>query len=1355
MTVTVTNVNEAPAVANQTFNIAENSPAGMVVGTVVRTDPDTAPASFVSTLWAITAGDATGVFAINAATGAITVASSAGLNFEGTATVFTLTVSVTDNDGAGFAVAGTVSVLVTNVNEAPVVPAAQAFSVAEGAAAGTAVGTVVRTDPDSAPANFADTTWTIVSGNTNGVFALDAATGALTVAVPTELNFEGAEPVYTLVVSVRDDGGAGLTGVGSVTVTVTNVNEAPAIANQAFNIAENSAAGTAVGTVARTDPDTTPAAFLSTLWAITAGDSTGVFSIDTATGVISVVKPSGLDFEAAPNVYTLTVSVRDNDGAGFTSSGTVTVTVTNVNEAPAVAAQSFSVAENSVAGTAVGTVVRTDPDTAPASFVSTLWAITAGDSTGVFAIDAVSGAISVVKPSGLDFEGVPNVYTLTVSVTDGSGTGFTSSGAVTVTVTNVNEAPAIASQAFNIAENSVAGTAVGTVVRTDPDTTPAAFLSTAWLITGGNGGGVFSIDAASGAISVASAAGLNFEGVPNVYTLTVSVTDGNGSGITSSGTVTVTVTDVNEAPVFATTAQGFTVVENAAPGALAVATATDPDAGDTATLVYSLSGADAALFTLNAATGAITLKAAANFEAQASYTVVVSAKDAAGLASTNSNTVTVTVTNVNEAPAVAAQAFSVAENSVAGTLVGTVVRTDPDTTPASFLSTLWAITAGDATGVFAIDAATGAISVVKPSGLDFEGVPNVYTLTVSVTDGSGTGLTSSGTVTVTVTNVNEAPAIANQAFNIAENSAAGTAVGTVVRTDPDTTPAAFLSMLWAITAGDSTGVFSIDTATGAISVVKPSGLNFEAPLNVYTLTVSVRDNDGAGITSSGTVTVTVTNVNEAPAVAAQSFNIAENSVAGTVVGTVVRTDPDTTPAAFLSTKWSITAGDSTGVFAIDAATGVISVVKPSGLNFEGVPNVYTLTVAVVDDGGVGLTGTGTVTVSVTDVNEAPSFGVTSQTLTVTENAAPGALAVATATDPDAGDTAALVYSLSGADAALFTLDAATGAITLKAAANFEAKASYTVVVSAKDAAGARVDEQQHGDGDGDERERGPGCGEPDVQHRGELARGHGRWHGGAHRPGHGAGILREHAVGDHGRGRDGGVCDQRGDGGDHGGELRGAELRGHGNGVHADGVRDGQRRGRVRGRRDGVGAGDERERGARGAGGAGVQRRGGRGGRDGCGDGGEDGPGQRAGELCGHDVDDRVREHERGVRARRGDGGADGRGAHGAQLRGRGAGVHARGVCEGRRRGWADGGRVGDGDGDERERGSCDRQPGVQHRGELGCRDSCGYGGADGPGHDARGVPEHAVGDHGRGLDGGVLDRHGDGRDQRGEAVGA
>ena len=91
----VISASNPPVIENQTFSLAENSDPLTVVGTAVTTDPDL-PADVLT--WSITEGNTGTAFAIDPNTGEIIVANSTALDFE-TMPTFNLTVEVTDSDG--------------------------------------------------------------------------------------------------------------------------------------------------------------------------------------------------------------------------------------------------------------------------------------------------------------------------------------------------------------------------------------------------------------------------------------------------------------------------------------------------------------------------------------------------------------------------------------------------------------------------------------------------------------------------------------------------------------------------------------------------------------------------------------------------------------------------------------------------------------------------------------------------------------------------------------------------------------------------------------------------------------------------------------------------------------------------------------------------------------------------------------------------------------------------------------------------------------------------------------------------------------------------------------------------------
>jgi hypothetical protein len=981
VTINLTNVNESPVISNQTLSVVENSIVGTAVGTVVASDPDAG-----TTLnYLITAGNEAEQFTINANTGAISVANGVTLDFEANSS-YGLTVQVSDGLLSSTAL---VTINLTNVNESPTI-ANQTFTIAENAANGTLVGNVLAADPDAGTT----LTYSITAGNLSGAFAINNQTGAITVANGSLLDYE-ALASYGLAVRVSD---GALNQTATATINLTNVNESPTIANQTFSVAENSANGTLVGNVVAGDPDTGT----SLTYAITSGNSSGAFAINSLTGAITVANGSLLNYEAQA-AYGLTVQVSDGL---LTKSAAVTVNLTNVNESPSVANQTFTVAENSAAGTLVGNVVASDPDAG----ASLSYSIIAGNDAGRFAIDSATGAITVAG-AALDFETVPS-YGLTVQVSDGL---LSSTALVTVNLTNVNESPTIANQTFSVAENVADGTLVGNVVAGDPD----AATSLNYSITAGNSSGAFAIDAATGAITVANGALLNYEGQAS-YSLNVLVSDG---ALSDAAAVTINITNVNESPAIAN--QTFTVGENSANGTLVgVVSASDPDAATS--LSYSITtGNSSGAFAIDAATGAIAVANGTllNYEGQASYSLTVQVSDGA---LGTSAVVTVNLADVNEAPTIGNQLFAVSEGSSVGTVVGTVAAADPDL--ADTLS--FAITHGNSDGAFSIDALTGVITVANPGAVVSTAPP--FVLTVEVTDAAG--LSQSATATVNVTEVNYAPTISDQSFTVAENSLPGALVGTVTASDPN----AGATLTYAIAAGNESGLFAIDAASGAITVADGATLNYEA-VDVYDLTVEVNDGE---FSDAATVTIHVADVNEAPIAAGQSFSIAENAAAETVVGVVAAVDPDS--GAVLT--YSITSGNEAGAFAIDSHTGAITVVDGSVLDFETGAS-YGLTVEISD--GL-LSDTASVTINLSNVNESPSAA--DQTFAIAENSASGAsVGFVAASDPDGVST--LAYSISGGNASgAFAIDSETGEITVAIGAllNYEIQSSYGLTVQVSD-----------------------------------------------------------------------------------------------------------------------------------------------------------------------------------------------------------------------------------------------------------------------------------------------------------------
>ena len=101
-------------------------------------------------------------------------------------------------------------------NQAPGIIELSASSVYEDAANGTVVGTVAATDPDAG-----DTLTYALLDDAGGRFAIDPATGAITVADGSLLDYETADQ-HDVVVQVTDAGGLGDTETFSITVQFDN-----------------------------------------------------------------------------------------------------------------------------------------------------------------------------------------------------------------------------------------------------------------------------------------------------------------------------------------------------------------------------------------------------------------------------------------------------------------------------------------------------------------------------------------------------------------------------------------------------------------------------------------------------------------------------------------------------------------------------------------------------------------------------------------------------------------------------------------------------------------------------------------------------------------------------------------------------------------------------------------------------------------------------------------------------------------------------------------------------------------------------------------------------------------------------
>ncbi|MCT8945168.1 Ig-like domain-containing protein [Shewanella putrefaciens] len=345
-----------------------------------------------------------------------------------------------------------------------------------------------------------------------------------------------------------------------------------------------------------------------------------------------------------------------------------------------------------------------------------------------------------------------------------------------------------------------------------------------------------------------------------------------------------------------------------------------------------------------------------------------------GLTNGVSYTFTVSATNIVGTGASSSVSNAVVPNG-APTISGTPVLSINQDTPYSFIPTA-TDTAGD-TLTFSItnkptwatfEPATGALTGT-PTNADI-GITNGIVISVS----DGTLSTSLPAFSITVVNVNDAPSISSVAITTATQDVAYSY--TFVASDADTGDVISLS------AVTKPSWLTFNAASGVLS-----GTPSNADVGMHPVMLRVTDTDG--LTAEQSFTITVTNVNDAPSISSVAITTATQDVAYSYI--FVASDADT--------------GD---------VITLIAVTKPSWLTFNAASGVLSGTPSNADVGmhpvmlrvtdTDGLTAEQSFTITVTNVNDAPSISSVAIT-TATQDVAYSYTFVAS--DADTGDVITL------------------------------------------------------------------------------------------------------------------------------------------------------------------------------------------------------------------------------------------------------------------------------------------------------------------------------------------------------------
>lgn len=833
---------------------------------------------------------------------------------------------------------GTNLVLSLKTNSAPslTVPADQAVDELT-----TLTVTNTATDPDPGTA----LTFSLVLPPAG--MSINPTTGVIT-WTPSEAQGPGS---YTITVVVSDDAQTPLSATNSFNVTVNEVNRAPTLATLANQTLDELT--TLNMSASATDPDIPANTLTYSLDTAPVG-----VSIDSGTGAISWT-PTEAD---GPGVYTVKVVASDNGVPSLSATNSFTVTVNEVNSAPLLTVPANQTINQQTALNVSASATDSD---IPANTLT----FSLPSAPATMTIDPNTGAISWT-PTQTD---PPGVYTIQVAVTDNGTPVLSVTNSFTVTLTGGNNPPSVFVPADQTIDELTALNVSATASDPDAGNTLAFSL-------GVHPGGM-TIVPGTGAISWTPTEAQG----PSTNIVEVIVTDNGTPPLSATNSFTVVAREVNSSPAV-TVAANQTIDELTSLNV--TNTATDSDIPANA-LTFSLGNHPTGM-TITSDTGIIDWTPTEAQGPSSNLVEVVVTDDGLPALSTT-NTFVVLVNEVNSAPLLTVPADQTINEQTALNISASATDSD---LPANVLT----FSLPSAPAGMTIDPNTGAISWT-PTEADG---PASYIVSVAVTDDGTPPLSATNSFTVTVNEVNSPPSLfvppdqtidELTALNVSANA-----------TDPDLPANTLVFSLGAHPVG-----MTIVPGTGAISWTPSEAQGPSANL----VEVIVTDDGVPNLSVTNAFNVTVREVNVAPGLTVPADQTIDELTSFSV--TNAATDSDI-PANTLT----FSLGNHPDGMTITPDTGIIDWTPTEA---QG-PSTNVIEVIVTDNGSPAISTTNSFTVTVNEVNSAPTFsGPGDQT--INELTTLNVSSAATDSDIPANT---LTYTLLQGPAGV-TLDPNTGAIS--------------------------------------------------------------------------------------------------------------------------------------------------------------------------------------------------------------------------------------------------------------------------------------------------------------------------------------
>ena len=455
-----------------------------------------------------------------------------------------------------------------------------------------------------------DLTFSILSGNEDGLFAIDAASGRVTLAGSLTDRQAG---INTLVIQAQD-----LAGSATVTLTIVveEVNDPPTFALSSSTLALDEDFGTNTDIVV-VNPDDGDAAIEQILTYSVSTNNVGftTLTINAQSGTLTLTSIADAFGEA-----TLTITVTDSSATNNEATQVLRLRVLPVNDPPAFSLSTTTLSLDEDFAQAI-TVSVVNPNDGDDDMEQTLTYSISPVSLGVVGISFDANSGQLILNSVADANSItPILFEITAN--DGGAVNNLFSQSFTLEIQPVdepgNDPPNVVLSTAVLTLDEDFGSASITVVRSDDGDGTNQPLTYS-ISTNNIGFATISIDSNSGAITLSS--------VDNQFgqaTLFVTVDDSDPEDNLSIIQVVVEARAVNDVPTFTLSRTALTLNENFGSNTdISVESANDGDNGDQV-ITYSINPTNTEFATLaiDAQTGEVTISSVANGFGSAVITVI-------------------------------------------------------------------------------------------------------------------------------------------------------------------------------------------------------------------------------------------------------------------------------------------------------------------------------------------------------------------------------------------------------------------------------------------------------------------------------------------------------------------------------------------------------------------------------------------------------------------------------------------------------------------------------------------------------------------------------------------------------------